>query len=152
MAHEDGGGPAEDAAEVVASASDLDPAPAEEADDRHPLSVLLGGPWGAIESMAPTVLFVLAYFAASGFSSSVQIWVAAAVALGAAAILAGIKVARREKPVRVLSGLLGVAVAALFAAYSGRTPTASSRSGSSPTSSARSRSRCPSSSRGRSWA
>ena len=117
MAHEDGGGPAEDAAEVVASASDLDPAPAEEADDRHPLSVLLGGPWGAIESMAPTVLFVLAYFAASGFSSSVQIWVAAAVALGAAAILAGIKVARREKPVRVLSGLLGVAVAALFAAY-----------------------------------
>ena len=34
-----------------------------EIDDRHPLRVLLGGPWGAVESMAPKVLFVLAYFA-----------------------------------------------------------------------------------------
>jgi len=81
-------------------------------DELHPLNVLLGGPWGAIESMAPTVLFVLAYFA-SGNNLSVAV----GVALGAAIILAAIKVARREKPVRVLSGLLGVAIAALFAAY-----------------------------------
>lgn len=87
-------------------------ADAEPIDDRHPLRVLLGGPRGAVESMAPTVLFVLAYFA-SGSSLAVAV----GVALAAALVLAGIKIARREKPVRVLSGLLGVAVAALFAAY-----------------------------------
>ena len=62
--------------------------------------------------MAPTVLFVLAYFA-SGNSLAVAV----GVALGVAVILAGVKIARREKPIRVLAGLLGVAVAALFAAY-----------------------------------
>ena len=62
--------------------------------------------------MAPTVLFVLAYFA-SGSSLAAAV----GVALAAALVLAGIKLSRREKPVRVLSGLLGVAVAALFAAY-----------------------------------
>jgi intracellular septation protein A len=81
-------------------------------DDRHPLRVLLGGPWGAVESMAPTVLFVLAYF-----GSGNNLAVAVGVALGVAVVLAGIKIARHEKPVRVLSGLLGVAIAALFAAY-----------------------------------
>ena len=89
-------------------------APAAEAgiDDRHPLRVLLGGPWGAVESMAPTVLFVLAYFASGN-----SLVVAVGVALGVAVVLAGVKLARHEKPVRVLSGLLGVAIAALFAAY-----------------------------------
>ena len=81
-------------------------------DDRHPLSVLLGGPWGAVESMAPTVLFVVSYFVSGN-----NLGVAVGVALGVALILAIIKLSRREKPVRVLSGLLGVAVAALFAAY-----------------------------------
>ena len=81
-------------------------------DERHPLNVLLGGPWGAVESMAPTVLFVLAYFASGN-----NLAIAVGVALGVAVILAGIKIARHEKPVRVLSGLLGVAIAALFAAY-----------------------------------
>jgi len=89
-----------------------DGAPAEPIDDRHPLRVLLGGPWGAVESMAPTVLFVLAYFA-SGNSLAAAV----GVAIGVAVILAGVKIARREKPIRVLAGLLGVAVAALFAAY-----------------------------------
>lgn len=89
-----------------------DGASSDPIDDRHPLRVLLGGPWGAVESMAPTVLFVLAYFA-SGNSLAVAV----GVALGVAVILAGVKIARREKPIRVLTGLLGVAVAALFAAY-----------------------------------
>ena len=83
------------------------------ADDRHPLSVLLGGPWGAVESMAPTVLFVLAYFASGG-----NLVVAVVVALGVAAALAILKVVRGERPIRVLAGLLGGAVAALWAAYS----------------------------------
>ncbi|MEY3733194.1 MAG: hypothetical protein RL347_553 [Actinomycetota bacterium] len=84
----------------------------EPIDDQHPLRVLLGGPWGAVESMAPTVLFVLAYFASGN-----DLAVAVGVALGVAVILAGIKIARKEKPIRVLTGLLGVAIAALFAAY-----------------------------------
>jgi intracellular septation protein A len=88
-----------------------DDEPAEPIDDRHPLRVIIGGPWGAIESMAPTVLFVLAYFA-SGNSLAVAV----GVALGVAVLLAAFKVARREKPIRVLTGLLGVAIAALFAA------------------------------------
>ncbi|MFY9331412.1 MAG: DUF3159 domain-containing protein [Candidatus Nanopelagicales bacterium] len=82
-------------------------------DDRHPLSILMGGPWGAVESMAPTVLFVVAYFVAGN-----NLGIAVAAALGAAAILALIKVRRGERPIRVLAGLLGVAVAALWAAYS----------------------------------
>jgi hypothetical protein len=86
--------------------------PAPEVDDQHPLRVLLGGPWGAVESMAPTVLFVVAYFASGN-----NLAVAVGVALGVALVLAVIKIARHEKPVRVLSGLLGVAIAALFAAY-----------------------------------
>ena len=100
------------AADALAPQAGLAPADHAAADDPHPLRVLLGGPWGAIESMAPTVLFVLAYFA-----SGSNLTVAVVVALGVAIILAGVKVARRQKPVRVLSGLLGVAVAALFAAY-----------------------------------
>ena len=98
------------AAEAVEADAGLSPQPGP--DDRHPLSVLLGGPWGAVESMAPTVLFVASYFLSGN-----NLGVAVGVALGVAVILAGIKLARHEKPVRVLSGLLGVAIAALFAAY-----------------------------------
>jgi hypothetical protein len=82
-------------------------------DDRHPLSVLMGGPWGFIESMGPTVLFVLAYFASGN-----NLAVAVGVALGVAMLLALLKVRRGERPIRVVSGLLGVAIAALWAAYS----------------------------------
>ena len=101
-------------AEVVTESDGArSPEPGEKSnDERHPLTVLLGGPWGAIESMAPTVLFVLAYFASDN-----SVVVAVSVAIGAAIVLAAIKVSRREKPVRVLTGLLGVAIAALFAAY-----------------------------------
>lgn len=100
----------DDAAEAVEALSDLNP----RADDmeRHPLSILLGGPWGAVESMAPTVLFVLGYFASGN-----NLLIAVVVSLGVALVLAIAKVVRGEKPVRVITGLLGVAVAALFAAY-----------------------------------
>lgn len=112
MARDDEVAPSEEvAAEAVEADAGLDPAAAS-ADDRHPLNVLLGGPWGAVESMAPTVLFVVAYFASGN-----NLAVAVGVALGIALILAIVKIARHEKPVRVLSGLLGVAIAALFAAY-----------------------------------
>lgn len=84
-------------------------------DDRHPLAVLLGGPWGAVESMAPTVLFVAAYLV-----SGRDLGIAVIVALVVAGLLAVARLVRKEKPVRVLSGLIGVGAAALFAAYMGR--------------------------------
>lgn len=85
-----------------------------EDDDRHPLSILLGGPWGLVESLAPTVLFVAAYLLSGN-----DLGIAVGVALGVALVLALIKMRRGEKPVRVLAGLLGVAAAALFAWYRG---------------------------------
>lgn len=109
-AADDSGRAEDDAAEAVEALSDLNP----RADDmeRHPLSILLGGPWGAVESMAPTVLFVLGYFASGN-----NLLIAVVLSLGVALALAIAKVVRGEKPVRVITGLLGVAVAALFAAY-----------------------------------
>lgn len=107
--------PEEAAGEIAGDLADLDPQPGAPVDDRHPLTVLLGGPWGAIESMAPTVLFVVAYLIFGN-----DLGIAVAVALIVAGILALIKLLRHEKPVRVLSGLVGVGAAALFAAYTGR--------------------------------
>lgn len=98
-------------AEIVEELQDLDPTSQIDA-ERHPVAMLLGGPWGAIEAMAPTVLFVLSYFASGN-----NLLVAVGVALGVALILAIAKMVRGEKPVRVVTGLLGVAIAALFAAY-----------------------------------
>lgn len=101
----------EETAEVVEELQGVHPGDPVDV-ERHPVSVLLGGPWGAIESMAPTVLFVLGYFASGN-----NLLVAVLVSLGVALILAIAKMVRGEKPVRVVTGLLGVAVAALFAAY-----------------------------------
>ncbi len=98
-------------AEIVEELQGIEPDPDTDG-DRHPVAMLLGGPWGAIESMAPTVLFVLGYFASGN-----NLLVAVGVALGVALLLAIAKMIRGEKPVRVLTGLLGVAIAALFAAY-----------------------------------
>ena len=103
--------PGQTEAEVVEEIQGITPDP-EGDPERHPVSMLLGGPWGAIESMAPTVLFVLGYFASGN-----NLVVAVAVSLAVALALAVAKVVRGEKPVRVVTGLLGVAIAALFAAY-----------------------------------
>jgi len=62
--------------------------------------------------MAPTVLFVLGYFASGN-----NLLVAVGISLAVALVLAIAKMVRGEKPVRVITGLLGVAIAALFAAY-----------------------------------
>ena len=99
--------------EVAGDYSDLDPG-TRPTDEEHPLWVLLGGPWGAVESMAPTVLFAATYLV-----SGDDLGVAVVVALVAAAVLALVRVWRKERPVRVLSGLVGVTVAALFAAWRG---------------------------------
>ncbi len=87
---------------------------AEPFERRNPLHDLLGGPRGALESALPGVVFVTAYLiSGSGLD------VALTVAVGTAIVLAGLRLLRREKPIRVLGGLAAVAVAALVAARTG---------------------------------
>lgn len=75
---------------------------------------LLGGRRGALESALPSVVFVITFLV----SGSHMGW-AVGAALATGAVLAAIRLARREKPVRVLAGLAGVAIAAVFAARTG---------------------------------
>jgi hypothetical protein len=81
---------------------------------RHPLSALIGGPRGAIEGMAPPIVFVLAY----ALSGSQLAW-AIGAALVIALLLASWRLLRGERPVRVVGALLVVALGALVAAYTG---------------------------------
>jgi Protein of unknown function (DUF3159) len=80
----------------------------------RPLHVLLGGPYGAVESALPSVVFVTAYLV-----SGASLTPALVAAMTTAAVLAGIRLVRRERPVRVVGGLLAVSVAALVAARTG---------------------------------
>lgn len=80
----------------------------------NPLHELLGGRRGALESALPSVVFVLAYLV-----SGSDLRIALVLALLTAAGLAGARMLRREKPVRVLGGLAAVAVAAVVAARTG---------------------------------
>jgi predicted alpha/beta hydrolase len=84
-------------------------------DDRHPLNVLIGGWRGFIESVAPPVLFVGTYIATSR-----NLTIALVVVLGCAVVLAALRLRRHERPIRVVSVLLGVSIAALFAARTGQ--------------------------------
>jgi uncharacterized protein DUF3159 len=75
----------------------------------------VGGPLGMAETSLPAVAFVVAY-TASGSDTNV----AAIVAVGLALILSLARVVKRESPMYALSGLVGVAFAALVATKSGR--------------------------------
>ncbi len=77
----------------------------------HPLQALIGGPRGAIEGMLPPVIFVVVYVA-----SSDNLTYAVIAALITGLVLAILRIARGERPVRVVGALLVVAVAA-FVAY-----------------------------------
>ena len=79
----------------------------------NPLNELLGGRRGTLESALPSVVFVSAYLISSSLG------LALGLALAVAAVLAVLRLLRREKPVRVLAGLAGVAIAAVVAARTG---------------------------------
>jgi len=87
---------------------------AAESEPGHPLAALIGGPRGAIESMLPPVVFVSVYLATS---SNLTAAVISALAIGV--VLAGLRISRGEKPVRVVGALLVVVVAATVAYYTG---------------------------------
>jgi hypothetical protein len=79
------------------------------------LADAIGGPLGLAETSLPAVVFVAAY-AVTGS----QTQTAAIIAVGAAAILVAVRLARRESPRHVLPGLIGVGFAAFIATRSGK--------------------------------
>jgi hypothetical protein len=84
------------------------------------LADVLGGRGGALDATVPVVVFVLVFTlgTASGWPALV-IWSGGAAVL-AAAVVAVVRMIGGKRPRAVLLGLLGVAVAALVAAYTGR--------------------------------
>jgi hypothetical protein len=84
------------------------------------LAEILGGRGGAVDATVPVVAFVAAFTIAdaSGWASPVAWAGGAAVLVGA--VVAVIRLVRGGRPRAVLFGLLGVAVAALVALYTGR--------------------------------
>ena len=79
------------------------------------LADAIGGPLGIAETSLPAVAFVVTY-AASGSNTNAAAGVAVALAL----VLAVARLVKRESPRHALSGLIGVGIAALVAARSGR--------------------------------
>jgi hypothetical protein len=93
------------------------------AGDQHPeptLADVLGGRGGAVDATVPVVVFVAVFVLGDALGRpSVVAWAGGAAVL-AAAVVAGVRLAGGRRPRAVLLGLLGVAVAALVAAYTGR--------------------------------
>jgi Protein of unknown function (DUF3159) len=86
-------------------------------EERQPFDILeaLGGRHGIADSSIPGLGFVVAY-AASGSDLETSIWVAVAVG----AVLAVVRVLRRETLQFALAGFVGVAIAAFVARQTGR--------------------------------
>ena len=84
------------------------------------LGELLGGRSAGIDATVPVVAFVIGLTIAQAVGSASAVAWASAGALGAALLLAGVRMAQRRAPRAVAVGLLGVAVAALIALHTGR--------------------------------
>jgi Protein of unknown function (DUF3159) len=84
------------------------------------LGELLGGRSAALDATVPVVAFVAGLTLAQGVGWASPVAWASGAALGAAAVLGVIRMARGGRPRAVLVGLLGVAIAALIALYTGR--------------------------------
>jgi hypothetical protein len=84
------------------------------------LADVLGGRGGAVDATVPVIAFVIVFTIGSALGwPSVVVWAAGAAVL-AAAVVAAVRLAGGKRPRAVLLGLLGVAVAALIAVYTGR--------------------------------
>lgn len=84
------------------------------------LREVLGGRDGALDASVPVVVFVAVWAAADGAAAAVPVvWAAGAAVLGGV-VLAAVRLAGGRRPRAVLLGLLGVAVAAGVALYTGR--------------------------------
>jgi hypothetical protein len=81
---------------------------------RAKLSEALGGPRGVIESAVPTVAFTLSWILTENLRRSLTIAVACAV------VLLVVRVVQRQPVQFVVNSLVGIGIAAVFAARSGR--------------------------------
>lgn len=86
----------------------------QQAARNNPLHDILGGRRGALESALPSVVFVTVYL-----STGSELGTGLIAALLTAGALAAARVWRKEKPVRVLGGLVAVSFAAVVAARTG---------------------------------
>lgn len=93
----------------------------ERAEQAEPtLATLLGGRGGALDATVPVVAFVAAYVLADAQALEWSVaWAGGAAVLGAAAV-GVVRLVQGKRARSVVFGLLGVAVAALVALYTGR--------------------------------
>lgn len=77
------------------------------------LAASVGGPRGAVEALAPGVLFITVFSATRDLRTSL------AVAVGASVVAVLARAVTRSSPSQAVSGLVGVGVCAVFAARSG---------------------------------
>ncbi|MDT7618520.1 MAG: hypothetical protein QOF00_5967 [Pseudonocardiales bacterium] len=88
--------------------------------DPDSLRALLGGRAGALDATVPAVAFVVGLTVAQASGSASPVAWGGGTAVVAAAVLAVFRLVTGRRPRSVLIGLLGVAVAALIALYTGR--------------------------------
>ncbi|MFR9801497.1 DUF3159 domain-containing protein [Pseudonocardia sp. RS010] len=81
---------------------------------------MLGGRGGAIDASVPVVVFVLVWLLVDALDGWSPVGTAAGAAIAAGVVVAVVRLARGSRPRAVLFGLLGVAVAAVVALYTGR--------------------------------
>jgi hypothetical protein len=84
------------------------------------LRAILGGRGGAIDASVPVVAFVLVWLLAGALNWWSPVGIAAGAAVLAGIVVAVVRLVRGTRPRAVLFGLLGVAVAAIVALYTGR--------------------------------
>ncbi|GAA4708783.1 DUF3159 domain-containing protein [Pseudonocardia yuanmonensis] len=84
------------------------------------LRAILGGRGGAIDASVPVGAFVLVWLLAGALGWWSPVGIAAGAAILAGVVVAIVRLARGTRPRAVLFGLLGVAVAAIVALYTGR--------------------------------
>lgn len=83
--------------------------------EQHDLITAVGGPQGIADSSLPALAFVIAYTVGGN-----EIGLAAWVAIGVGALMAAVRILRREPLQFVLAGFVGVALAAFIADRTGR--------------------------------
>jgi hypothetical protein len=84
------------------------------------LADVLGGRGGAVDATVPVVVFVAVFVLADALGWPAAVAWSGGAAVAAAAVVGAVRLAGGRRPRAVLVGLLGVAVAALVAAYTGR--------------------------------
>lgn len=84
------------------------------------LRAILGGRGGAVDATLPVIAFVVGLVVAQAVAAPGPVYWAGGTALVVAVAVTVVRLAQGRRPRSVLIGLLGVAVAAAIAAYTGR--------------------------------